>query len=47
LSTPIDQFRKIPRLFKAVNSFNSRIWWAQNAPDAALGIHLCLKCLYL
>ena len=25
----------------------SKQWWAQNASDAALGSHPCLKCLYL
>ena len=36
LSTPIDAFRKIPRLFKAVNSFNSGRWWAHQESNLEL-----------
>ena len=36
LSTPIDAFRKIPRLFKTVNRFNSGRWWAHQESNLEL-----------
>ena len=36
LSTPIDQFRKTPRLFRVVNSFNDFKWWAHQESNLEL-----------